>query len=183
MPAKTKKTAAKKTPQSRHYYVCSQILNSSDLPESVKDLLYKERASFRKTVPTAILDKKDLKKCREVTKKMQTIKQIGKDGEVSEIEVEFSSFDSENWRYYLKPESLEDVEDFLSLLEMEVNFSVFDPENDDDEEVSWIEEILGMPAPEEKCLVLSIQDAFLFQEGFGECDDPDCDCHLGDDEE
>ena len=172
MPAKTKK----KPQQGRKYFCHSQVLSSSNLPPSIKELLHKERATFRKTVPTVILDKKDLKKCREVTTRMEKMMSVDKEGNASEVEVSLTSYDENGWRYYLKPEGLEDIEEFLSLLEMEVNFSVFDPENDDDEEVNWIEENLGMPAPEEKCVVMVIQDSFLFDdfEEDGPCGDPNC---------
>lgn len=170
------KRPKKNSPQGRKYFVHSQYLSSCDLPDLVKELLHKERASFRRTVPTVVLEKDDLKDCREVTKKIEKVKQVNENGEVSEIEIELTSYDVESWRYYLQPKNLGEVEDFLETLGMRVNFSAFDPEDADDEMVLEVEENLGIPASEEKCIIMNIQDAYLFNQ---ECDDPNCGCHPG----
>ncbi len=173
MPAKTPKSKIKSKP-ARKYYIHSQCLASNELPDVVKELLHKERASYRRTVPTVILEKDDLKNCHEITKHVEKIKQVDKEGNISEIDIDMTSYDFESWRYYLQPAGLQDIEDFLFDLGMKVSFSFFNPETSDDDEIGELEQNLGMPTPEEQCIILNVHDAYLFNE---ECGDPGCDCH------
>ena len=176
MPAKTpkpKKAVLKK------YFVTSQIFNSSQQLDHVKELAFKEKATYRHSAPSEILTKADLKNSREVVKDTQKMFSVSKDGEVETRDVPFTHFDKSGWRFYIQPETLEDLENFVKETGFEAGINVIDPaEWEDDGEEVWSENQIGMPLPEEPFVILQLMDGFLMDEDGsdeGPCGDPNCD--------
>lgn len=170
MPAKTKKTAAKKP---KKYYIASNLLCSNNIFDHVKEICEKERSSYRCSAPSEVLSKKDLKGSREVVKNMRKIISVSGDGEVGEKEIEVTSWDRLGWRYFITPETLEDLENFADEIGFEAGINIVNPEEFEDgsSEEAWVEVNIGIPVPEEPFVILQLNDAFLEDEM---CDCPEC---------
>ncbi len=153
--AKSKKLKGKK------YYVASQMLDSSDIFDYVKEICYKERATYRREAPTASLQSGDLEGAQEKTTNTRKLIEIADNGDLSVVDAEFTKWDTEDWRYYFIPDSLDDLEKTLRKLLLEGGMNCFDPESITDEEEFWMESKIGLPLPEEKSVIIQLMDAFL----------------------
>lgn len=151
----------------------------------IKDLCERERAVYRKMAPSEILKNKKFDKDCELVKKKQKVVSFNKEGEVEQIEVDFTFFDEKGWKYFIQPTSLKELEDFIVECD-EYGFDViiryYDPETMEDFEEKFVSNNFGVDLLEEPFGVAILQDAFLMEdEDFeGGCDDPDCDCHKED---
>lgn len=175
MPAKIQKP---KKAVTKKWFITSQIFNSSQQLDHVKELAFKERATYRHSAPSEILTKEDLKNSREVVKDMQKMVSLTKDGDMEMKEVAFTHWDKNGWRFYIQPETLEDLENFVKETGFEAGINVIDPEEwEDDDEEAWSENQIGMPLPEEPFVILQLMDSFLMDENQGgesNCGDPGC---------
>lgn len=184
MPAKIQKP---KKAVTKKWFITSQIFNSSQQLDHVKELAFKEKATYRHSAPSEILTKEDLKNSREVVKNMQKMISVSKDGDMELKEVPFTHFDKSSWRFYIQPETLEDLENFVKESGFEAGINVIDPDDwEDDDEEAWSENQIGMPLPEEPFVILQLVDGFLLDEnndGEGGCGDPNCSECGGDDDD
>jgi len=155
----------------KRYYVFSELVTSNNLPSELKDLLEREKTSYRHTVPTEVIPLKLKKHLQEVVESTRKVMIMNKEGEPEEKELAFSSFDRGGHRYYLEPKKLGDLEAFVEKLGVGVELGCFNEEEEDDEEKEpWLEENLGIPLPESPFMTLHVLDSvFLDHEDCPEC--------------
>ena len=58
--------AAKNKQKPTRYYVFSELMDSCSIPSDIKDILEREKATYRRTVPSQMLTKSDKQKFNEI---------------------------------------------------------------------------------------------------------------------
>jgi hypothetical protein len=147
-------------------FVFTEVLDSSQLPNILKEALYKERSSYRRSIAASEIKNDFYKKASEITKEKINYFGIDENGDFSEepLEIDIMTFDSESWRYFFSPKSLEELNEMISFIDLETVVSSFNPNLDDDlNEIKrqQLENSIGIPLPEEKFMILKILDSFL----------------------
>ncbi len=163
--ARTKKQTGRK------YYITSEVFDSSQMPDFIKEMCFKEKATFRRSVPTEVVEAEDLKGAQEKTTKVLKLISLSEEGDVSFIDTEFTSWDTETWRHYFIPKTLEDLENFLRNVDLEATLTIYDFENLDEDQEAWAETQIGMPLPEENAVIVEFVNQFMLHGGFGEDDE------------
>ena len=148
------------------YFVCSEVLDSSQLPNLLKESLYKEKSSYRRTIIASEIGADFYKDASEITKEKMDYFEVDENGEfleeVSQIDV--VSFDLESWRYFFIPKDLDELGEMIDFIKFDIIISFFDPNKDDElTEIKRVEleRSIGIPLHEEKFMVLTILDNFL----------------------
>jgi len=184
MPTKVKKI--KNSPnQAKKIYVTSQIFCSDNLLNEIKDLCDRDKTSYRKAAPSEVVKGKKFKPNCELIEKDQKLVGVSADGEIKEIEIPFKFWDEVGFSYYIQPQSLEELENFILECDehgFDMIIRYYNPDNLEDFEEKWLAENIGLDLPEVPFGVAILQDEFLLDAEDGSCGDPDCpDCGGKDD--
>ena len=164
--------AKTKQPKPTRYYVFSELMDSCSIPSDIKDILEREKATYRRTVPSQMLTKNDKQKFNEIVTSSKKLHLIDSEGEEREVEVEISSYDVKSWRYYFEPKTLKDLEVFMEDLGLEIGFQTYDPNNPEHEGLEpYLELKMGIPLPEDPIVTMNILDSSLLE---NDCDCEDC---------
>ena len=161
--------AKTKQPKPTRYYVFSELMDSCNIPSDMKDILEREKSTYRRTVPSQMMSPSDKQKVHEIVTSHRKLHLIDNEGEKREVEVELCSYDVKSWRYYFEPKTLKDLETFMEDLGLEIGFQTYDPNNPDHEGLeAYLEEKMGIPLPEVPIVTMNILDSVLM--------DNDCEC-------
>lgn len=147
-------------------FVFTEVLDSSQLPNILKEALYKERSSYRRSIAASEIKDDFYKKASEITKEKINYFGIDENGDFLEepLEIDIMTFDSESWRYFFTPKTLDDLNEMINFIDLETVIYSFDPDKDDDSNEikrQQLENAIGIPLPDEKFMVLKILDSFL----------------------
>ena len=171
----TKPTKFKSKKELTRFYITSEIFDSSSIPDFVKELCHKERATYRRKAPEQAIDPADLKKAHEIVRTKEKVFRFTKEGEREESELPFVSFDATQWRHYFQPESIKDLEQFIDEVGFDISLTTYDPSNAEHEPMEkWITVEIGEPLPEEPIVIAKIVDGFMMEDGEFGCECPEC---------
>lgn len=175
MPTKTKSQKVKNLQTNKKFYVCSTLFNSAEILEQTKELCEKERSTYRKFAPSEIVKDKKFKPDCELVKKSQKVITRNEDGGIEEKEMEFHFWDSKEWRFFIRPQNLQEFEEFVNDCGFEASIRYFYPDEMEEYEEKWVEQQLGVDPIEDPFAIVTLLDEELLDE-MG-CDDPNCSCH------
>lgn len=147
-------------------FVFTEVLDSSQLPNILKEALYKERSSYRRSIAASEIKDDFYKKASEITKEKINYFGIDENGDFLEepLEIDIMTFDSESWRYFFTPKTLDDLNEMINFIDLETVIYCFDPDKDgNSNEIKrqQLENAIGIPLPDEKFMILKILDSFL----------------------